>query len=263
MMRRERQPVRFAFCLVVAALLGLVAPAVAQVNTEKMRIGENVEGFTTTAAANFTFRTGNRDVLDLGLGGRIDYRNGGFASFLTGNLLFSEAEGRTFLNQGFAHLRAIVRPPEARLRPEVFLQTESNESQLLTRRYLAGGGLRLTLYRDSTIASYLGSTPMVEYELLNRERVEVDPETTVGRWSNYLVVKLELTDLVTFVNTVYVQPRFDRFSDVRVLDEAGLDVQITESLALRVALHLRYDSEPPADLDRFDLSLRNGLALDF
>lgn len=241
----------------------VAAPALAQVNTEKMRIAEDVEGFTTTAAASLTYRTGNREVLDIGLGGRIDYRAPAFASFLTGNILFSEADGRTVLNQGFAHLRTIFRPIEARLRPEVFFQTERNESQLLKRRYLAGGGLRLTLLRDSTVAAYLGTTPMVEYELLNRSRVEVDPETTVGRWSNYLVLKVEVTDLVTFVNTVYVQPRFSRFKDVRVLDEAGLDVQLTKSLALRVAMNLRYDSEPPADLDRFDLFVRNGLALTF
>lgn len=250
---------RAAFLL----LLFVAAPAAAQINTEKMRIAEDVEGFTTTAAASFTFRTGNRDALDLGLGGRLDYRTDGFASFLTGNILFSEVEGRTFLNQGFAHLRAIFRPYEARLRPEVFLQTERNESQLLTRRYLAGGGLRLTLFRDSTFAAFLGSTPMVEYELLKRSRVEVEPETTVGRWSNYLVLKVELTDIITFVNTIYVQPRIDGFDDYRILDEGGLDVQITKSLALRVALNLRYDSEPPADLDRFDVLVRNGLALTF
>ena len=246
-----------------AALLALVvaAPAFGQINTEKMRIAEDVQGFTTTAAANLSYRTGNREVFDLGLGGRIDYRGAGFASFLTGDILFSEVDGTTFLNQGFAHLRTIFRAPEKRLRPELFVQTQRNASQLLTRRYLAGGGLRLTAYRDSTSAVFVGTTPMVEYELLDRDRVERDPETTVVRWSNYLVLKIELTDLVTFVNTVYVQPRLDGFSDVRLLDEAGLDVQITKSLALRTALNLRYDSEPPADLDRYDLFVRNGLAL--
>jgi hypothetical protein len=251
-----------AFSSALTAALS-AAPAAAQVNTEKMRIAEDVEGFTATARASLNFRTGNRDVFELGLGGRADYRGAGFASFLTGNVLFSEAEGRTFLNQGFAHLRTIFRPIDARLRPEVFVQTESNESQLLTRRYLAGGGVRLTLVRDSTVASFLGSTPMLEYELLDRDRVAIDAETTVGRWSNYLVVQVELTDVLTLVNTVYAQPRFDRPGDLRILDEAGLDVQITESLALRVTLHLRYDSAPPADLERFDLALRNGLALDF
>lgn len=242
----------------------LFSPALAQVNTEKMRIGDEVEGFDATAAANVTYRTGNVEVLDLGVGGRVDYRAGRFAAFLTGSTQFSEAEDRVYLNRAFAHLRGTLRLPRLPwVRPEAFLQTERDESTLLTRRTLAGAGLRLALVTDSTVAVFLGSTPMLEVELLDHDRVAVDPETTVARWSNYLVLQLELTDLVTFVNTVYVQPRFGRFGDVRVLDEAGLDVQITDAVALRLTLHLRYDSEPPADLDRFDLTLRNGLALAF
>ena len=248
----------------LAALLLAALPARAQVNTEQMRIRADVEGFQATTAANVTFRTGNVDVLDLGLRGRVDYRAGRFATFVVGSSQFSRAEDSVFLNRAFVHLRGTVRLPGAAwVRPEAFVQTERDAATLLTRRYLAGAGLRLELLADSSAAAYLGSTPMIEYELLNRDRVLDDPETTVVRWSNYVVVKLELTDLLTFVNTVYVQPRFARFSDVRVLDEAGLNVQITSALALRVTLDLRYDSEPPADLDRFDLTLRNGIALDF
>lgn len=248
-----------------ALLLLLLAPAaLAQVNTERMRIGDGGDGFHTTAAADFTVRSGNADVLDLGLAGRVDYRTGRFATFLTGSTQFSEAEDRVFLNRAFAHLRGtLTLPGQEWVRPEVFLQTERDESTLLTRRYLAGAGLRFELLADTALAASFGSTPMLEYELLDRDRVPVDPETTVGRWSNYLVLKVALTDIVTFVNTVYVQPRFDRFRDVRVLDEAGLEVQITGALALRVSLHLRYDGEPPADLERLDLTLRNGLALSF
>ena len=264
MTRRDRQPARSALRFAPMALLLFATTAQAQVNTEAMRIGSDVDGLAATAAATFALRAGNTDVLDLGLGGRVDYRAGRFAAFLTGSTQFSRAEGSVFLDEAFAHLRGTFRVPGREwIRPEAFLQTERDASTLLTRRYLAGAGLRLELYRDSTAAVYLGSTPMVEYELLNRDRVAVEPETTVGRWSNYLVVKVELTDLVTFVNTIYVQPRFSRFGDVRLLDEAGLEVTITSALALRVSLDLRYDSEPPADLERYDLALRNGLVLNF
>lgn len=246
-------------------LLLLFAPAaLAQVNTEKMRIAEDVKGLSATAAANALFRAGNVDVLDLGLRGRVDLRTGRFASFLIGNVEFSEAEDRVFLDNSFVHLRTILQlPGQEGVRPEAFAQTQRDDSQLLKRRYLAGVGVRLQLFHDSTSAAYFGTTPMLEYELLDRDEVRIDPEVTVGRWSNYLVLKLELADLVTFVNTVYVQPRFDRFKDYRVLGESGLDVQLTRSVALRIAMNLRYDSEPPADLDRFDLSLRNGLAVTF
>ncbi len=245
-------------------LLLLTPAALAQVNTEKMRIAEDAEGLSVTAAADATFRTGNVEVLDLGLRGRLDLRTGNVASFLIGNVEFSEAAGRVFLDNSFVHLRTVLRLPGLDwVRPEAFVQTQRDDSQLLKRRYLAGAGLRLQLFRDSTAAAYFGTTPMLEYELLDRDEVVVRPEVTVGRWSTYLVLKLGLADLVTFVNTVYVQPRFDRFKDVRVLGESGLDVQLTRFVALRIAMNLRYDSEPPAELDRFDLSLRNGLAVTF
>lgn len=245
-------------------LLAFAPSALAQINTEKMRIAEEVEGLRATMAANAMLRTGNAEVLDLGLRGRVDVRTGNFASFLIGSTQFSEAEDRVFLNSAFAHLRTVLRLPGLEwVRPEAFVQTESDESQLLKRRYLAGAGLRLELFRDSTSAVYLGSTPMLEYELLDRDEVAVRPEVTVGRWSSYLVLKLELVDLVTFVNTVYIQPRFDRVRDYRLLNEVGLNVQLTRAVALRIAMNLRYDSEPPADLHRFDLSLRNGLAVTF
>ncbi|MEM1041858.1 MAG: DUF481 domain-containing protein [Bacteroidota bacterium] len=262
--RRATNGLAAALWLLCLAPATLAPSAFGQVNTEKLRIAEDAEGLGATVAANALFRTGNVEVLDLGLRGRLDLRRGNLASFLIGNVTFSEAEDRVFLDESFVHLRTVLRLPGLEwVRPEAFVQTQRDDSQLLTRRYLAGAGLRLQLYQDSTAAAFFGTTPMVEYELLDRGEVLVDPETTVGRWSNYLVLKLELTDLVTFAGTAYVQPRFDRFRDVRVLGEAGLNVQLTRALALRATLNLRYDSEPPADLDRFDLALRNGLAVTF
>ena len=85
----------------------------------------------------------------------------------------------------------------------------------------------------------------------------------VARWSNYLNVRLDLSETVTFNHTVYVQPRLDDFDDVRVLNEAALALDITEHVTFRTTFNLRYDSRPPDEIEALDVAVRNGLAVAF
>jgi hypothetical protein len=70
-----------------------------------------------------------------------------------------------------------------------------------------------------------------------------------------------LSDTVSFINTVYLQPRLDDFGDTRILDDAALAFQITEGLTFSTAFNLRYDSRPPDGIGDLDLSLRNAISL--
>jgi putative salt-induced outer membrane protein YdiY len=88
-------------------------------------------------------------------------------------------------------------------------------------------------------------------------------EQSVMRWSNYLNVRLNLTQQTSFIATIYVQPRLDAFGDIRVLHDATLAIAITEHLTLSTTLNLYYDSEPPDNIEDFDLELRNGIQVRF
>jgi hypothetical protein len=93
---------------------------------------------------------------------------------------------------------------------------------------------------------------------------ETDPhpqETLHHRSTSYVSVKLALADQLSLRNVFYVQPRFDEPSDVRVLDELALDLNVNDYLAVVNSFALRFDSEPPSTIEKLDVSLTLGLRL--
>jgi len=61
--------------------------------------------------------------------------------------------------------------------------------------------------------------------------------------------------------TLYVQPRFDAPSDVRVLEEVELLGRVGERLALGVTFGVLYDSAPPTGVQPTDLRLASTVRL--
>jgi hypothetical protein len=64
-------------------------------------------------------------------------------------------------------------------------------------------------------------------------------------------------------NTIYFQPRFDDFRDVRLLDVLSLDVTITGTLSASLQATLRYESPVPEPIKRADLMVKNLLGVTF
>ena len=56
------------------------------------------------------------------------------------------------------------------------------------------------------------------------------------------------------VSITYVQPRFDRFSDLRILQDAALEVDVVKHLSLLVGVTVAYDSDPPDGVETTDIS---------
>jgi len=256
-----------AVSLLVGAVLGVVfalvaLPVQAQVNTEKMR-ALDVNGFATTVGGDVAIQSGNADLFELGARLRFDARQQRHYGFVVGLTRYGEEDGETFRDRSFLHLRYTYRVLPW-LVPETFTQFEENGFTLLQLRILYGLGVRFRYVDTERFKLFQGTTPMLEYENLNGRRVTVHPATVqTVRWSNYLNLRLRLTDNTYLIQTVYVQPRLDEINDVRVLDEATLAVQITKSVALQVGFNLTYDSRPPDGVEDLDVSLRNGLTVTF
>jgi putative salt-induced outer membrane protein YdiY len=105
---------------------------------------------------------------------------------------------------------------------------------------------------------------MLEYESLNLpEDAQHPPILFNHRWTNTLVLGFQLAPHVTLANTIYVQPRFDDFTDLRILDEADLAVGIGDHLAVVTAFSFRYDSRPPDGLKNTDISVSQSLRMRF
>jgi hypothetical protein len=105
---------------------------------------------------------------------------------------------------------------------------------------------------------------MLERERLNLSALATESETTVAqRSSNYVSVSLPLEERATAGCTTYVQPRFDRFRDYRILSEAFVELDVSQTVSARLAISIRHDSEPPFDVKPTDLQIKNGFSWSF
>ncbi len=255
---------RLRVLILALAVAGAAWPAAAraQINTETMRAFD-VDGFATTLGGDLLLESGNSDLFEIGLNARFDYRRDRHYTFLRSELRYGEEGDATFKNRAFGHLRY-----NHRIRPwlvgEAFTQVQQDGFKLLQLRTLVGGGVRFRYLENERVGVFQGTTPMYEYENLDAGKAVGHPARSSSvRWSNYVNVRLPLTDNTSFFGTVYVQPRLDDFGDVRVLHDATLAVALTRHLTLRTTFNLSYDSRPPQNIEALDLSLRNGIEVRF
>ncbi len=251
-----------AFILSVALFLGFTSDAVSQVNIEKMRV-EDPEGLSFTFTSNFAIRAGNLKRYDVSVGSRLDYKIERNHIFLLGNVGYGESRNQSYKNRSFAHLRFmhIVSPL---VTTELFGQVENDEFTLLQIRILAGIGVRMPYVKREHVAISQGMSFMFEHEELDPVRVVLHPSSiTSNRWNNYVNIRLQLNDSVSFFNTGYFQPRFDDFNDFRLLLDSGLQIEFSSRFSFYTSLNLRYDSRPPDELESLDLDVQNGFRLQF
>jgi len=248
--------------IIVALVLfmagGFAHPTGAQVNTERMRNLE-VDGVSGMLGGSVAVQSGNTELIEIGADARLDVLHAPHYAFIVSEVRYGESEGRRIRDRSFAHLRYNYRFGGP-LVAEAFSQLERDSFALLKLRTLVGAGLRLRILDTEPARFFLGTTPMFERERLDAERVGSHPaRTTALRISQYLNVRLRLSDRTFLVSTTYVQPWVAVPADVRLLNETRLGVGITEALTLRITLNTRYDSRPPGEVSDWTLSWTNGL----
>lgn len=236
--------------------------ASAQVNIETLRQRDADRTIATTIDVRLEHRTGNVEHSKLDIDVRSDLHTQQTHSFALVRGGLGLLGGDRFTNEGLAHLRFMY--GTRKWVPEVFVQGDYDKARKLDARVLGGTGLRLELYASTTRVVAWGSSWMLEYESYDLDETATHAtSTTVQRWSNYIVVRRNLGSAVALSWIAYAQPRFDAFSDLRVLVDASLGVGITARLAMTTTFHLRYDSKPPDDIEDLDTSLATGLQIAF
>ena len=283
-MRRERRcavAVRLLVAAVAAA--ALVAPAAAQVNTEKMRVGADQPGWAGTFDVNAALQRGNTEREILGAGVRLQYAwpplpaaaddagetaadSEGPANvvFLTSNYAFTRLNDNRYVNNALSHLR-FIRRHSPRVSYEVFGQHQFNEFIRLEQRLLFGGGGRFRLMQGSRAEVFAGAGYMLERETLDLPAALPDARRSEDhRSTNYLTVRYNSEDeRLRLVHTLYAQPRFDRLQDYRLLSETSFEIQLLRRLALAISLNVTHDSEPPTGVKETDVVLSNSLRCSF
>lgn len=288
--RDERGGYASAALAATALALTLAAPAAAQVNTEKMRVGADEPGWSGALDLNAALQRGNRERDILGAGLRLQYawpsedaageaesaaagerpQSDAAAAepanvvFLTSNYSFTRLNDSRYINNALTHVR-FIRRRGARTSFEAFGQHQFNEFTRLERRLLFGGGGRFALLRAERAEMFLGAGYMLERETLDLAADLPDARRSEHhRSTNYLTVRYNSADdRLRLVQTLYAQPRLDRPEDFRLLSETSFEIRIVRRLALTINLNVAHDSEPPTGVEETDTVLSNSLRYSF
>ena len=240
------------------------AHAAGQVNIEAHRGDAGTTGVSGALALSLEMHTGNTDLKEIGLEGRLDYSHPTVNTFVLARNDFGWEQGERFADEGLIHLRQHY-PLRGRISLELFTQWNYDASYLLDNRILAGGGFRFDLIDRGSFRLWEGVSAFLEHERLGDlpEGAGHPDQSTVGRWSHYLSSRLDINDRIVSTCTVYFQPLWDSIGDSRVLGELNLEVDLAGPLVLALNFIMRYDSRPPDGVSKLDTVLENGLAVTF
>lgn len=264
------------------ALLLSTSAAANPVNAERLRPKAVEPGFSGLLEGSFALASGNINSLDLSGLIRLQYQQlypkKADASdthaqdpallrrqlFITSSGRFAQQDDKTFANQVFTHAR-LTTMWWPRLGSEVFVQHQFNEFLRLKLRALGGLGARAMLINDQALMLWAGTGYMLEYTQQSDLNPYTPGESTLEhRWTSYTAARAELfKSRLLLQNTLYVQPRFDKLSDLRILEELELMFKLTERLGLGLSLSILHDSAPPTAVAPTDIRQSTTFKLSF
>ena len=270
---------------VVAWSLGAGEASASPVNAENLRTDSETQGWSGSVDVRGNGSVGNVRRLDLGYGGAVKFMTHhpegvGYGRqqpppdappFFRDRWLttvaggFVRAQTHTIVSRAFGHTR-YTRMWIPRVGTDVFLQGQYDARMRLRLRVVAGVGARVDAVHRAPIRIWFGTGYMPEYEVNDTLEGAPHPARVVNhRWTSYGVVHLSpFRDArLALRDTVYVQPRFDDFTDIRVLQHVQLESAVTPMFALGTELQANYDSRPPAGVVPWDLSVGGYLRLRF
>lgn len=219
------------------------------VNIESDR-GEAKQGVHGSSELGISLQKGNVQVFQTQASLRLDYIKGLHHSLFIGSLAHGQEDGKTFQNESYGHLRwTAMWWGKRTVGTEVFTQTQNDEFRLLQVRQLTGGGLRFTFFEDH-LAIGLGA--MSDYEEIDG----VSKGTHALRGTSYIRVGGEMKDRIKGQIIGYYQPVFTSPSDFRVLTTGSLEFKVDKIFSLINELNYSYDTRPPEQVVKEDLSLR-------
>lgn len=232
-----------------------------QVNVEPFR-EHLVDGFGMRVAGSSTVRGGNTQGIELGVNVLVRYRSGRHFAYATGSGDYARYAQETTIAKAFGHARynyELTRWATA----ELFAQAERDEFRRIQVRELVGTGPRWTLASAEVFSLHWGQAYMLEYTERDSSARADGEQDIAHRLSSYLSVQLEVHERIAINSVTYYQPRLDDWGDYRILSMSGATFEVTERLASRVDVTLRYESHVPFDLKPFDYEAKHSLQLSF
>ena len=256
----HRTPLRrSAWPLLITLAVALPLPVSAQVNVEALRQDDPPLGYSGTFGGDLTLRTGNVDLVQLGLNARLYRVTESVTQLIVGNGGIGLLSGSRFSSSGLLHYRQTYQY-DGNISPEWWAQVNYDRPQLLDFRVLTGAGVRTSFASGEWGQFGMGGALMLEHERLNLPDTAVHADnTTEIRGSFFLTLRLVPSENLVITSTTYIQPAFGSFGDLRTLENLRVAASVTDELDLTVSFDLRYDSRPPDEIGALDTTLRTGL----
>lgn len=243
----------------------LIFPIMANaiVNMDGLHFDKQQEEFTAALDLRVSGSTGNSDTKKAALNAQFNWISEKSINLAMLGYQRGESNNIRNANKAFIHYRYIRQLNES-FDWELFTQLETNEFTRLSYRGLLGSGVRYTLAKSEHHRAFLGLGVFH-----SKEETEVTPGLTddgveeFTRANFYFLSKYNVKPKISFSNTIYYQPRIDRFSDYRALLESKFDFKLSDDLSFRLSLDIEYDSEPSQTIERTDISYMTGLVFSF
>lgn len=235
-----------------------------QVNIEKLRFDDDSSKVIIGQLnSDFTVKSGNTDILMLGVGGRVEFNWFPSYSFIALKLEFGKKDGEQFTNDYFMHLRHVV-PLTNFFSLEGFFQFNADKIKKIRDRELIGGGVRIAPLITDTWKVRLGISAFLEHEVYDIPVSFAHPiEVTLVRGSTYISWSYTADKIFGISSITYYQPAFNDFSDYRILSENILDVKVGKNFSINVKFNLVYDSAPVDNVKPQDIDSRYGFTYRF
>ncbi len=248
-------------CLFLCVIL--IQTARSQVNTERYRIAADSTGFSLSTDIDMTFMSGNTDFLFAGAENNMNYRWKFQRLMLVAKSGIGKSDGESFLSQSLVHLRD-VHTMTNRIALELFIQYNNDKKRRLRHRTLAGGGIRLTLADQTRIIVHTGLSVFAEHEVYKpgTETTNRD-QSEMNRLSAYITGTFKWTDHITFQSVNYYQPGIGHIDDLKLLSDNAIYFKAGKRINWVTKLNLFHDSRPAAAIDKTDIAVKMGIAIDF
>jgi hypothetical protein len=250
------------------ALLLLSSFLSAQVNTEQYRkyYDENKK-FMFNFKSTIEIKSGNTEYSSFKGVGRIDRNGKVLDAFVVGEFEYKRTNEKNLTNEGFLHLRSIWSFSKL-ANWEFFVQQQYDEFIDLNSRSLAGTAIKLKPIqyrskRDSTQTIDVGLSFGL---MLEREEYNLKPDTreiSLLRSTNFITFDWLAKDKLNLTGLLYYQPAFRDFSDYRIAAEAAFEYALARQIYVAFSINYRYNNKPVTDVKRFDLTVENGIRVEF
>ena len=242
--------------LILFAILASLSAA-AQVNVESYRIRTDTTGWFGSLESEANFAQSVKSMSNVDIDSKLEQKGKTGTFLIAGKLSLDNAAGSSLNKDGFLHLRT-TRTLYKKLSYEAFAQTQYNKVLGVDNRELLGVGLRYTVFRHSKFRLYVAASHMLEYEK------PVDGARIVdSRLSTYESFTVEISKVLSFINTTYYQPLYSNAANYRVLLSTQLVMLLSKHLSYKTGYDLYYDSRPLPGIPNRTYAFRNTLALDF